>query len=227
MTPAVPARRRIAPAAAALLGLLALAPGPAPAAEGRDGKREAGRIELTPFAGFRLGGGFDDAGNGVPADLDEGGAYGVVVDVDTGPGTGTQVEAMWSHQRTALRTGDLLAGAPLFDIDVDYYQIGGTVLIEETDRVKPFLAGTMGVTRLHPRGGSGDTDARFSASLGLGVKLFPVERIGIRFEGRSFLTFLSGSGTVSCASPGGCSGVVGSNDILWQFEGRVGLIVAF
>src|SRR4029079_11864555 len=86
-------------------------------------------------------------------------------------------------------------------VAVDHWQGGG---LQEFDgaRVRPFLTGTLGLTRY---ASPTDSEIRFTLGAGGGVKLFPVSRLGIRLDGRAFATFLDSEGTTSvCAGPGPC-----------------------
>lgn len=182
--------------------------------------------ELTPFLGYRAGGGFEEFPLGPDLDIEQSSSYGLILDIPLGGG-GSQLEIMWSRQSTELDAGGPLVSLPLFDIDIDYFHVGGVYNWGyEEDKIRPFVLGTLGVTLLSPEPSSLDSETNFSAGFGGGVKVFASDHVGFRFEGRGYLTFLDSTGSGIFCGPSGC--LVGvSSDVLGQFEGRAGLIIAF
>lgn len=181
--------RFLAPVAALVLLL------PSPAGAGRD-------VELTPFAGFRFGGSFEDNVAGVDLDVREGAGFGLILDVQADPDT--QYELFYGFQRTRLDTDGLFGGAPLFDLDIHYLHIGGTYLLPG-ERVRPFVAGGLGLTFFIPEGAGPGSETRFSVSLGGGMKVPFSNRVGLRLEARGFLTILPESTEIFCVSAGGAA----------------------
>jgi len=193
-----------------LIILLGLLPGAAAAASG---------IEITPFAGFRFGGSFQDANTGDTIAIDEAGGYGLMLDFDLEPSK--QIEVYLSRQSTKLSSGGAFTGNPKFDLTIDYYHIGGLVLLEG-DRVRPFVSGTFGLTRMDPQGADRTTEYYFSIALGGGAKVPLTERLGLRFDARGIFTAVNTNSTVFCAN-GGCAIQVQGGGVL-QGELTVGLI---
>jgi opacity protein-like surface antigen len=137
----------------------------------------------------------------------------------------TQIELYYSRQATRLQTkSDIFDATPLFDLDIEYFHIGGTYGTAP-GKVKPFIVGTFGVTHMTPKGEGLDTVTKFSLSLGGGVKLFVTEHIGLRLEGRWFGTFFDGNGAAFCAN-GKCAVQV-EGDVFSQYVANAGLIMAF
>jgi hypothetical protein len=183
------------------------------------------KLEITPFWGYRLGGDFQDLASGAEIDIEESSSYGIILDIPlSGEG---QLEILWSRQETELDSGGFLTTNPLFNIDLDYLHVGGVYNWGyDDDKVRPFLLGSLGVTLFRPEPDELGSETQFSAGIGGGVKLFAGENIGFRFEGRGYTTFLNTDADAIFCGPGGCFIGV-SSDILWQFEARVGLILAF
>ena len=163
------------------------------------------RFELTPYAGYRIGGEFepactDDADpDGHHLELHEGNAEGLLLDILTREGN-TQWEALYAHQSTAGSPTSSIGG-PALDVDVSYFQFGGTYLFdEESDATVPFIALTAGLTRFAP--GLDDIDAEnyFSWSLGGGVQLRADRRIGVRLEARLFGSIIDDESSLFCVS---------------------------
>ncbi len=194
------------------------------------------RFELTPYAGYRIGGEFEPQSasddidpDGRHLELHEGNAEGLLLDILTREGN-TQWEALYAHQSTELETQPSFVGGPTLDIDVSYFQFGGTYLFDEnSDTTVPFIALTAGLTRFEP--GLDDIDAEnyLSWSLGGGVQLRADRRIGVRLEARLFGSLIEDESSLFCVSSPTVSGCALSveGDVLYQFEARVGIVARF
>lgn len=178
-------------------------------------------VELTPFAAFQFGGGFEDNVAGVDLDVREGAAFGLIVGIPADPET--QYELFYAFQRTRLETSGFLGGDPLFDLDIHYLHIGGTYLLPG-QRVRPFVAGGLGLTFFVPQEPGPGSETRFSVSLGGGAKVPFSERVALRLEARGFLTILPESTEIFCVSAGGaaCDVHVGG-DVFGQVQLLAGI----
>ena len=178
--------------------------------------------ELGAFAGYRFSGHLRDDATDETLKLETSGSYGAVLDVPYD--ANGQIEVMWSHSRQALGPETLFAGAPHFDVDVDYFHIGG---IHNLDggRIKPFVAGGFGITRLVPKQSGLSTATEFSLGLGGGAKLWLTRHLGLRFEGRGFLSLTDTSGNLFCGNNGCVARISGSG--FGQFELSAGVFAAF
>jgi hypothetical protein len=183
---------------------------------------EALSLEVTPSIGYRLGGEFEDETTGETVDLDEAPSYGLILSLNLDEHS--QLELFWSHQETSLEDDGLFSGAAILDLDVDYLHFGGTYIVDG-ELVRPFVVASMGVTHMNPEQGGFDSETRFSAALGGGIRLFFTRHIGLRFEGRGFVTFIDSDSAVFCRDFTCVIHVKGS--VLWQFGAQAGLIVAF
>ena len=206
----VPARgvhpfRFLLPAAAFLLSSV-LFPGEAGAEWG---------LEITPYAGYTIGGSFEDNTTGTTLDTREGGNFGLVLDLSDSPET--QYELFYGFQRTKVAGGGTFGGDPLFDLDIHYLHLGGAYLFPG-DTVRPFLAGGLGATHFAPHGNGLNRKTFFSLSLGGGAEIPISGHVGLRIEGRGFLTILPDTTEIFCVSSGGaaCSVKV-KGDVLGQF----------
>lgn len=179
-------------------------------------------VEVAPFGGYRFGSDLLAAAAGRPIDRDGAPAVGLVFDVPLSDGF--QIEGVFSHQEALVDSALEPIGTPArFRVSVDHWQGGG---LQEFDgaRVRPFLTGTLGLTRY---ASETDSEIRFTLGAGGGVKLFPVSRVGIRLDGRAFATFVDAEGTTSvCAGPGPCRLVFHVN-VAWQAEFTAGLVFRF
>ena len=202
--PAMP-RFRLPLVAAALLLSSVLFPGEAGAEWG---------LEVTPYVGYAIGGSFTDNATGADLDVQEGGSYGLVLDLPDTPET--QYELFYGLQRTKVTGGGTFGGETLFDLDIHYLHLGGTYLFTG-EKVRPFLSGGLGATHFVPHGSGLDRKTYFSVSLGGGVKIPISGHVGLRFEGRGFMTILPDSTEIFCVSSGGAAcNVKVQGDVLGQ-----------
>lgn len=154
------------------------------------------RYELTPTLSYRFGGSLDGREAELfDADLetDDGAAFGVTFDIPLS--RHVQLELLASRQSTDLRfeRGLFGVGGSVADVDVTYYHVG--VLWQWGDtRVSPFVVASAGVANLDPDLPGASSEDRFSISVGGGVKVFLSENVGLRFEGRGFVSDVDGGG---------------------------------
>jgi hypothetical protein len=179
-------------------------------------------LEVTPSIGYRLGGEFEDETTGETVDLDEAPSYGLILSLNLDENS--QFELLWSHQETSLEDDALFSGDTILDLDVDYIHFGGTYIVDG-EVVRPFVVASMGVTHMNPEQGGFDSETRFSAALGGGIRFFFTRHVGLRLEGRGFATFMDSDSAVFCRDFACVIHVKGS--VLWQFGAQAGLIVAF
>jgi hypothetical protein len=178
-------------------------------------------LEITPFGGYRFGGGFFERVTGQPVDLDGAPAVGLVVDVPLHDGL--QVEGLFTHQQAHLTVkATSFSPAVRWHITVEHMLAGGTQEFG-TGRARPILSGLLGLTRY---AAEGDNEIRFTVGAGGGVKLMPGPHVGVRLDGRVFATFADVEGRAIACSPGVCL-VAFDAEVVWQAEFTAGLVVRF
>jgi opacity protein-like surface antigen len=185
--------------------------------------REAQQFEVSPFIGYRVGGSFRLIGAGQHVELDDHGSFALALDAHADEST--QYELFYGRQSTVLR-GDALVPV---SIKVEYLHIGGTVALDEAQRVKPYLAGGLGITRFNPDPALGHEDTRFSVSLALGLRV-PVSRhFSLRLEGRGLLTPVNTDSALFCRSDqsGALCQVRVRGSSFFQFDFLAGAAYAF
>lgn len=191
--------------AAALLLFPILAPAEANAGWG---------LEITPYAGYAIGGNFEDNTTGADLDVREGGSFGLVLGVPDTPET--RYELFYGIQRTKVAGGGTFGGAALFDLDIHYLHLGGAYLFPGRT-VRPFLSGGLGATHFVPHGSGLNRKTYFSLSLGGGAGIPVSGHVGLRLEGRGVLTVLPDTTEVFCVSSGGAAcRVKVTGDVLGQ-----------
>jgi opacity protein-like surface antigen len=180
-------------------------------------------VEFTPFYGYSFSGGLEDEDTGRDYDVDDAATYGGMVDIRVGDMT--QVELFFSRQETEVDADDgLFADETLFDLDIDYYHIGGTYIILDGPW-QPFVVATVGATHLAPDASDSDSITRFSAGIGGGVRFFPTENFGLYLGARGLFTFFGDD--TSIESESGSLTVELGSDGLWQVLLQAGVIFAF
>jgi len=182
----------------------------------------AAEVEVTPFVGYQLGGGFDTREGDL--NIDPNANLGLVLSLRTRHDG--LVEFLYIRQATTMELEGTPDSGDLFDLTVEYLHVGGLWEIE-TDRKRPFLGLTVGGTRLDPRTAGVDDEWAFSAGISGGLKYFFTERLGVRVEGRALLSFFSSSGIVFCGFPPGQCGLSVSGSNFAQLDFLAGLTVKF
>jgi opacity protein-like surface antigen len=175
---------------------------------------EAGEIELSPFAGVRIGGQFvTDTTPSITLNLQDSLTYGLALGYNVTPEF--HLEFMWSRQDSKL-TG---AGLTLFDMFVDQYHFNFLYVFNYTgDRIRPFFFGGLGWTYFNPRTNINGS-SRFSFSFGAGVKIYLAKFLGIRLQGKYTPTYITSDDYVICYAS------YGRYISQWEFTG--GLIFRF
>jgi opacity protein-like surface antigen len=187
------------------------------------------RFEITPFAGYRLGGDFDvrDPNNSRSrqrADLDDHGSFGLALAVRRDESS--QYELLYMREATTFEQTSPLG--PL-DVNVEYLHLGGTLdaNVDSNFPLQPYLVGGLGITRFELQ--SGRDDSRFSISLGGGLRVPVSQRFSLRFEARGYVTFIDTSSSIFCASGsfGGVCAIRGKGSTFTQFDLMAGAAFAF
>jgi hypothetical protein len=161
--------------------------------------------------------------NGQPvADTPHGSSFGALVDIAVGPPQeGGKIEFLFSRQQQDFRVS-ATPGTPAFTArtQVDQMLFGGLYDISP-GRVRPFLAGGIGLTRF---AAPDETAIDFMVSGGAGAKFYANRHFGARIDGRLYVTILDATLTGVCA--GGC--VLGFRvSPATQFEISGGLVIGF
>ncbi len=196
----------------------------APAISAADNKSQ-GRTEITPFIGWRFGGGLEEENTGYDIGLDDTESFGLVIDHSIEPDK--QIEIYFSRQYTSFDPSDsnnMNIDTMKKDLTIDYYHLGGVYFISD-GLLRPFVSGTIGATHFSPEDSDISSETRASLALGTGVKFYPTQHLGLRLEARGIYTFVGSSGAVF-SNNGNLSIHVKSGGIL-QGEANAGLMLMF
>ena len=182
----------------------------------------AQKFEVTPFIGYRIGGGFQDSVTNVDLEINDSESYGIVLGMNMT--SETQVEFMYSHQTSELKPKGLFSPASLTGLDIDHFHIGGSYIFNPKQKFRPFVQGGVGLSHINPDRAGLSSETRFSFGIGGGLKYYLTKHIGLRLDGRALGMLLNNNSSIFCS--GGCTIEV-QGDTLWQFEANLGIIFAF
>jgi hypothetical protein len=184
--------------------------------------------EITVFGAYRFSGSIDV--------LDSDATY----DVQDSPGFGliwnhryeanTQWEVYFSQQKTEVELSDPTIADEFVDVELYTLQLGGTYLWEG-EAVLPYLVMTLGGTHIksNPDNGNGDSDTFFSGSIGVGFKMRPSKRLGLRLEARLNGVLMRDSTKLFCQTgpDANVCAVEIEGDSLGQLETFAGIVFRF
>jgi len=197
------------------------------AASAQRGYIDRGRFEITPYAGYRLQGDFEAAGTDdtfgdLDVEVEEGGVYGVLLDIPLSRNWAIELLANRQESSFVLDEGLFDPETDLGDVNLTYLHAG--ILFQWGDgQVNPFITGSLGIARIDPQFNNLDSDDRFSTSFGGGVKIFLADNVGLRLEARGYWTDLG----TDFDDDDRFDRFEDDSDGLFQGEGSVGLIIAF
>ncbi len=141
-------------------------------------------IELAGFYGWQFGGDFTAYQGEV--EIKDAENFGGMIDIPIPSKPGAKFEFYYSRQNTTVTLKEYPSGAKteLFDLALEYYQVGG-VYERKVNNMAPFGSFTLGAVRFAPKQdsykGVGLNDEwRFAFTLGLGLKSYFSERVGLR-----------------------------------------------
>jgi opacity protein-like surface antigen len=157
------------------------------------------RLELTPYAGYGVGGDFKAVANGAEIELDGASNLGLIVNFQAD--ANTQWEFLYLGQGTRLGPDSTPDSTTGLDVDVHYLHGGGTYIFSDHG-VQPYIAATIGLSRFDPFPSEFSSENHFSFSIGAGLRFFPDQRVGIRLEGRLFSTLVDSQSEVFCRTGG-------------------------
>lgn len=184
----------------------------------------AGAFELTPFVGYRWGGTiFADQTFlfGENVDVAPSANLGVSFALPLGD-SGLKLELMANRQSSELEVDEGLfePDNEIADIDVTYLHGGLQIPFARSRNATPYAIVSAGIASLDPQIRGVQSENRFSASAGVGVKLPMSNIFSVRLEGRGYYTALEEQD--DCAI---CDYFY--NEDFYQGEVNLGLVFSF
>jgi len=193
------------------------------------------KIEVTPFAGVKVGGKINVAGNSSQPTVDNiliksGVDYGGMFDYSLWDNF--QFEFLWMRQPTILSAHDTADNSrpPLTDSKLNTFTFGATYDFRNPDApVKPFITGGIGWTHFTNIHDPNNVDLGFSNGLtyniGGGAKYYFSRHIGLRADVRYLFVRTTPSSSIQCGFVG-CFQVPTHNHAN-QGAANLGVIVRF
>jgi hypothetical protein len=136
-------------------------------------------VEVTVFGGYRTGGSFEIRDADGRFELDDAAERGLILNLPH------SAETRWELIYAAEDTHAEAAGTGLDRVALEtrLLQVGGIYLFA-AEGMQPYLAATVGATRITTRAETVEDDTFLSGSLGLGLRVRPSARVGLRLEVR-------------------------------------------
>jgi opacity protein-like surface antigen len=193
-----------------------------------DAQTVPGRIELTPYGAYSLGGTFSDIETDAAAELQDSSNFGLLLNVRQA--ANTQWEVIYSQQSTDADVTGLPTGNEILETTVHYLQGGGTYQ-GDGETVRPYLAATIGAAHFDVATDGYNSETFFAFSIGAGLQFWPNNRLGMRLEGRAFGSLVNSDSDLFCISDpangtAGCAISV-AGEVLWQFQAMAGVVFRF
>ena len=182
--------------------------------------------EFTPYLGYRMGGSFEATDNLGRFNIADADSYGFIVNVMTR--NQALYEFIYSKQETSARYDRPGQDNPDIGLELESYELGG-VYEFDGQMVRPYVSATVGATRASVRSAETESDTFLSGSLGLGIKIRPDDRVGVRFEVRLRGILVSSSSRLFCSTGTGGSGcsVTLAGNAVGQVETFGGVVIRF
>ncbi len=184
--------------------------------------------ELTVFGGYRFGGSINVLDSDATYEVQDSSSFGLIW--NHRHQANTQWELFFSQQQTEVELSDPMIADPIVDVELYTLQLGGTYLWEG-EAVRPYLVMTLGGTHIksNPDNGNGDSDTFFSGSMGVGFKMQPTKRLGLRLEARAHGVLMRDSTKLFCQTGpnNNVCAVELQGDWLGQFETFAGIVFRF
>ena len=184
--------------------------------------------ELTVFGGYRFGGSISVLDSDATFEVQDSSSFGLIW--NHRHQANTQWEVYFSRQQSEVELSDATISDELVDVELYTLQLGGTYLWEG-NAVQPYLVMTIGGTHIksNPDNGNGDDDTFFSGSIGVGFKMQPTKRLGLRLEARAHGVLIRDSTKLFCQTgPDNNVCVVElEGDFLGQLETFAGIVFRF
>ncbi len=185
----------------------------------------AQRFEVTPYYGYMFAGKMQFVEGTM--NIKDNPNYGIIFDFELDRRNGLNLEL--SYDRLDTRTtfkepGEFQSENDLFDMFIEYYQLGALYNKPLSEKANAFGFFTGGVARFSPVTNEYGDAYRFAITTGGGIKYFFTKSIGIRIQGRLKMPIFFSSGGLYLGS-GGSGFYMGSGTVLLQMDLIAGLTI--
>jgi len=185
----------------------------------------AQRFEATPYYGFNLAGKLHFVEGEM--NIKNNPNYGILLNFELDRRHGLYLELSYDRSDTRAtykKYGEFESENDLFDMFIEYYQLGAIYDKPLSKNASAFGFFTGGVARFSPVTNEYGDDYRFAITGGGGVKFFITKSIGFRLQGRLKMPFFFSGGALYLGS-GGTGFYMGSGTVLLQMDLLAGLTI--
>jgi opacity protein-like surface antigen len=182
------------------------------------------QLELNVYGGYVPPSNTMYSYNGYRLRIDGAGNFGVGLGYETPYGVVAELSYMRFSSILSQNGGiqDIITDQP---INVEYYQLGFQKAFQEGDTFVPYGLFSLGASRFNPTEQRDDA-WRFAVNLGVGIKYFFTEKVGIKLQARMLMPLYFGGIGFGCGiGTGGanCGGgaTFGSEILQGDFTGGV------
>jgi opacity protein-like surface antigen len=175
--------------------------------------------EIFGLAGYQLNGDVTVAQGEL--NFDDGVSYGAGIDIPVD--RNMKAEISWSMANSSVSLDEYLGtNVPIADLYIHTFQAGALIEPQSNKKVSPFGLLSLGATLFNPKGDEYDDEWRFSIALGVGVKVYLSDKVGLRFQGRLLIPMQFEGGSVYVGT-GGAGVAVGAYTAFVQGDFSGGL----
>ena len=174
--------------------------------------------------GLQTGGSVAVGINQLNTPLKDSAGFGAMLSFDRG--TGRKLDVLVFGQNTRAERHDPFEQPIGADISVVYAQIGGRYVFHPAAHWRPYVAATIGGTRISA--GSGGWVIDPSGGIGGGGDLDIARNVALRFDGRYLVTLVSASTDIGCNNNigGNCATTTNGSQFA-QFIASAGVVLRF
>jgi len=182
---------------------------------------DSGNLIITPYAGYRDGGDFEDAGSDTELGIDESDTFGLIFGWEVKDG---QLEISYSRQETELNGSSSASPDALVDLDVTNLLFAGKSILDPD--MGSYFSILLGLTEIDFDSDELDSDTRLAFGFGSGIN-YPIgDNFGFRLGLRGIVTFLDDNEDEFCISPSNCPILIEDNKLV-QWEIITGFSIRF
>lgn len=181
-------------------------------------------VQFALHAGYRAGGGLEDAVSGAERDLEDAESLALALELRFREGDDRYYQLWYSRQDSSVDDGTAARA-----VDIEYLHLGGTVPIGGPARAQPYFAAGLGATRFSASGAGASERTRLSGSLGIGIAVPVGAHAAWRLEARGYLTAMDSDSSIFCRSDDGSAfcRISASGSTLFQAEALAGIALRF
>ena len=186
------------------------------------------QFEISPYAGWTFGGTTSYSYQGYRLKVEAAANYGIAVDY-TIPGDLMQVELFYNHYSSTIKQdGGINDVVEETAVNSNYIQAGVLTPFYASDKLQPFGIFTLGAAQFNTPDYSNEDYWRFAFTMGLGMKYFFSDVVGIRIQSKVYFPVYFAGGGMGCSigtGGSGCGASAGFGSEIVQLDITGGLVL--